>query len=183
MFSCVHRVGSPRFTVPPPYNWAVKKSDFPLRSAAGTDCAAAACPSARPAACSLSTLPTATFADRHFTDLPDYLRAGDLLVFNDTRVLAGASVRTQGNRRRGGNPDRARARRARSARAARRQQEAEARQSRIVLDDGSTIRVLGREGEFYTLRFDSAEPLEKLLAQARPHAVAAVYFARRRRRR
>ncbi|HLX01104.1 MAG TPA: tRNA preQ1(34) S-adenosylmethionine ribosyltransferase-isomerase QueA, partial [Trinickia sp.] len=37
--------------------------------------------------------------------------------------------------------------------------------SRIVLGDGSTIRVLGREGEFYTLRFESAEPLEKLLVR------------------
>jgi len=27
------------------------------------------------------------FADRRFTDLPEYLRPGDLLVFNDTRVL------------------------------------------------------------------------------------------------
>ena len=30
---------------------------------------------------------TRTTADRHFYDLPQFLRAGDLLVFNDTRVL------------------------------------------------------------------------------------------------
>ena len=28
-----------------------------------------------------------TFADRAFTDLIEYLRPGDLLVFNDTRVI------------------------------------------------------------------------------------------------
>jgi S-adenosylmethionine:tRNA ribosyltransferase-isomerase len=32
-----------------------------------------------------------------------------------------------------------------------------------VLEGGETVTVLGREGEFYTLRFDGAEPLEKLL--------------------
>ncbi|RMF34474.1 MAG: tRNA preQ1(34) S-adenosylmethionine ribosyltransferase-isomerase QueA, partial [Alphaproteobacteria bacterium] len=36
--------------------------------------------------------------DRHFRDLPAILRAGDLLVFNDTRVLP---VRLSGTRRRG----------------------------------------------------------------------------------
>jgi S-adenosylmethionine:tRNA ribosyltransferase-isomerase len=31
---------------------------------------------------------TGALADRHFTDLPELLRDGDLLVFNDTRVVA-----------------------------------------------------------------------------------------------
>jgi S-adenosylmethionine:tRNA ribosyltransferase-isomerase len=35
--------------------------------------------------------------------------------------------------------------------------------TRIVLDDGTTLTVQDREGEFYLLRFDGAEPLEKLL--------------------
>ncbi|KAA8918321.1 tRNA preQ1(34) S-adenosylmethionine ribosyltransferase-isomerase QueA, partial [Xanthomonas sontii] len=29
----------------------------------------------------------AAFADRHVRDLPELLRAGDLLIFNDTRVI------------------------------------------------------------------------------------------------
>ena len=29
-----------------------------------------------------------TIADRHFSDLPDLLQPGDLLVFNDTQVMA-----------------------------------------------------------------------------------------------
>ena len=31
--------------------------------------------------------PTRTLLDRQFTDLVEYLQSGDLLVFNDTRVL------------------------------------------------------------------------------------------------
>jgi S-adenosylmethionine:tRNA ribosyltransferase-isomerase len=34
---------------------------------------------------------------------------------------------------------------------------------RIVLADGSEVSVLGRDGEFFLLRFDTVEPLEKLL--------------------
>lgn len=42
-------------------------------------------------------------ADRHVSDLPDLLRAGDLLVFNDTRVIpAQLSARRAG---RGGGPE------------------------------------------------------------------------------
>jgi S-adenosylmethionine:tRNA ribosyltransferase-isomerase len=43
--------------------------------------------------------------DRMFRDLPEFLQPGDLLVFNDTRVLP--ALRTQGHRRCGGNSDRA----------------------------------------------------------------------------
>ena len=32
-------------------------------------------------------VPKARFFDRRFSDLREYLRPGDLLVFNDTRVL------------------------------------------------------------------------------------------------
>src|SRR5690554_2819212 len=39
---------------------------------------------------------TATFEDRQFTDLPVYLRAGDALVLNDTRVFPARLIgRTQ----------------------------------------------------------------------------------------
>ena len=34
---------------------------------------------------------------------------------------------------------------------------------RIVLADGSIVSVLGRDGEFFVLRFDTPEPLEKVL--------------------
>ena len=37
--------------------------------------------------------------------------------------------------------------------------------ARLLLADGSHADVLGREGEFYTLRFDASEPLERRLAR------------------
>ena len=39
-------------------------------------------------ACSSSTGTTGDIAHRRFFDLPEYLRAGDVLVLNDTRVSA-----------------------------------------------------------------------------------------------
>ncbi len=50
----------------------------------------------RPASRLLVATPD-TLLDRHVTDLPDLLRPGDLLVFNDTRVLP---ARLRGTRRR-----------------------------------------------------------------------------------
>ena len=41
-----------------------------------------------------------TITDQHFTDLPDRLRAGDMLIFNDTRVIP---ARLFGQRHRSGN--------------------------------------------------------------------------------
>jgi S-adenosylmethionine:tRNA ribosyltransferase-isomerase len=38
--------------------------------------------------------------------------------------------------------------------------------SRITLDEGTRLTVLGRDGEFYKLRFDTDEPLEKVLLRA-----------------
>jgi S-adenosylmethionine:tRNA ribosyltransferase-isomerase len=39
-------------------------------------------------------------------------------------------------------------------------------EGRITLDDGTRLTVLGRDGEFYRLRFDSDEPLERILLRA-----------------
>ena len=44
-------------------------------------------------------VPAQRFADRRFTDLVDYLHPGDLLVFNDTRVLP---ARLYGHKQTGG---------------------------------------------------------------------------------
>ncbi|UXI69543.1 tRNA preQ1(34) S-adenosylmethionine ribosyltransferase-isomerase QueA [Tahibacter amnicola] len=101
-------------------------------------------------------------ADRHFTDLPDYLRSGDLLVFNDTRVLP---ARLHGRKETGGaveiliervvGPHQARAQLGVSKKPR--------PGSRIELADGTTVTVLGRDGPFFDLAFDPAEPLEKIL--------------------
>jgi len=102
------------------------------------------------------------FADRQFTDLPHYLRAGDLLVFNDTRVL---HARLYGRKETGGTVAILieRITGTHEALAQLGVSKKPKQGSRIVLGDDSTVLVLGREGEFYSLRFESHEPLEKLL--------------------
>jgi S-adenosylmethionine:tRNA ribosyltransferase-isomerase len=104
------------------------------------------------------------FADRHFGDLLEYLRAGDLLVFNDTRVLP---ARLFGRKETGGAVEILieRVLGAHEARAQLGVSKKPKAGSRIALDDGSIVTVLGREGEFFTLRFDGSEPLERLLAR------------------
>jgi S-adenosylmethionine:tRNA ribosyltransferase-isomerase len=102
------------------------------------------------------------FADRHFVQLVDYLRPGDLLVFNDTRVLP---ARLFGRKESGGAVEILieRVIGAHEARAQLGVSKKPKAGSRIVLDGGPAVTVLGREGEFYTLRFDGPESLEKLL--------------------
>jgi len=109
-------------------------------------------------------VPAQTFDDRHFRDLPDLVREHDLLVFNDTRVLqarlfgrkdTGGAVEILIERVLGSHEALAQLGVSKKPRAG----------SRIILADGSEISVLGREGEFYKLRFETPEPLEKLLAR------------------
>ena len=102
------------------------------------------------------------FADLHVRDLPGLLQPGDLLVFNDTRVIP---ARLFGQKDSGGRveilierllPDeqaRAQVRASKSPRAG----------SRIVLDGGGQAEVLGRDGEFYRLRFEVEGGLEPWL--------------------
>ena len=101
--------------------------------------------------------------DRRMRELPELLQPGDLLVFNDTRVLparlfgckqSGGRVEILIERLLGAHEARVQMSASKPSRAG----------TRIELDDdaGSAI-VLGREGEFYLLRFDGEEPLEKLL--------------------
>jgi len=104
----------------------------------------------------------AGFSDRQIRDLPEFLRPGDLLVFNDTRVIP---ARLFGAKESGGRveilleritaTDQVRAQIGAS--------KSPKPSSRIRLDDGTQVTVLGREGEFYSLRFDTDEPLEDVL--------------------
>ena len=103
-----------------------------------------------------------SMVDRQFRELPDLLRAGDLLVFNDTRVLP---ARLFGRKETGGAVEILIERVTGSHEAtaqlgvSKKPKEVDA----IELADGSLARVLGRDGEFFRLRFESAEPLERLL--------------------
>lgn len=101
-------------------------------------------------------------SDRQLRELPDLLQAGDLLVFNDTRVLP---ARLFGRKETGGAVEILIERVTGSHEAtaqlgvSKKPKEGAA----IELADGSIARVLGRDGEFFRLRFESPEALEKLL--------------------
>lgn len=139
----------------------VKKSDF--RYDLPTELIAQHPLSARSASRLLVLPPApALWEDRAIRDLPGLLVPGDLLVFNDTRVIparlfgrkaTGGRVEVLVERVLGGNEARAQLGVSKSPAAG----------SELVLDDGTRVAVLGREGEFYRLRFESDEPLEKLL--------------------
>ena len=103
-----------------------------------------------------------SMVDRQFRELPDLLRSGDLLVFNDTRVLP---ARLFGRKESGGAVEILVERLSGSHEAtvqlgvSKKPKEGAA----IELADGTFARVLGRDGEFFRLRFESVEPLERLL--------------------
>jgi S-adenosylmethionine:tRNA ribosyltransferase-isomerase len=105
------------------------------------------------------------FADRRMRDLPEYLRAGDLLVFNDTRVIP---ARLFGHKDTGGRVEilLERLTGAHEALAQIGASKTPKPGGRIVLDEGTAVTVLGRDGEFHRLRFETDEPLEKLLLRA-----------------
>lgn len=107
----------------------------------------------------------AAFADRQVRDLPEWLAPGDLLVFNDTRVIP---ARLFGQKETGGRveilierllPDN-------EARAQVGASKPPKPGSRIALDAGGEAEVLGRDGEFYRLRFHVPSALESWLLQA-----------------
>ena len=102
------------------------------------------------------------FEDRRFTDLATLLRPGDLLVFNDTRVLP---ARLFGHKESGGAVEILieRVTGAHEARAQLGVSKKPKAGARIILHDGTEVSVLGRDGEFFLLRFETIEPLEKLL--------------------
>lgn len=105
-----------------------------------------------------------TKKDRKFYDLPDMLQPGDLLIFNDTRVLP---ARLHGHKESGGAVEILieRVTGAHEARAQLGVSKKPKEGGRIILADGSVITVLGRDGEFFLLRFEGDEPLERVLSR------------------
>jgi len=102
--------------------------------------------------------------DRRFRELPQLLAPGDLLVFNDTRVLparlfghkdSGGAVEILIERVLGAHAARAQLGVSKKPRAG----------AGIVLEDGSRLTVLGRDGEFFDLRLEGGETFDKLLAR------------------
>src|SRR2546422_7129082 len=104
----------------------------------------------------------ASIAGRRFSDLPDLLAPGDLLVFNDTRVI---KARLFGRKETGGLIE-VLIERLLSEREALAQVHAGRPAkpgSTLHLAGGLNVRVLGRVGEVYHLRFfEGASVLEQL---------------------
>jgi S-adenosylmethionine:tRNA ribosyltransferase-isomerase len=142
----------------------VKKSDFHFDL---PDALIAQAPLPERSASRLLVVPPgeAPFADRHVHDLPEWLQPGDLLVFNDTRVIP---ARLFGQKESGGRveilierllPENA-------ARAQVGASKSPKPGSRIQLDAGGEAEVIGRDGEFYQLRFHVPGALESWLQKA-----------------
>lgn len=111
-----------------------------------------------------------------FRALPALLEPGDLLVFNDTRVLparlygrkdTGGDVEILIERVLGTHEAKAQVRASKPLKPGR----------EVLLEDGTSVRVQGRDGEFYLLAFGGGEPLEKLLLKL-GHMPLPPYIAR-----
>jgi S-adenosylmethionine:tRNA ribosyltransferase-isomerase len=119
-------------------------------------------PLAERSASRLLVLDDGRLADRKFTDLPDLLAPGDLLVFNDTRVIharlhgikeTGGQVEVLVERTIGPHEALAQVRASKSPRTG----------SRLHLAGAFDVTVLGRVGEFFHLRFPEEDDLLALL--------------------
>ncbi len=148
----------------PPLSIALKKSDFHYELPAEL---IAQAPLAERSASRLLQVPPAPGAlvDAHVRDLPALLREGDLLVFNDTRVIP---ARLFGHKATGGRVEILieRLLGAQQARAQVGASKTPKPGSRIALDAGGEVEVLGRDGEFHLLEFHVAQPLEQWLLHA-----------------
>ena len=93
-----------------------------------------------------------SLADHRFSDLPGLLSSGDLLVFNDTRVI---KARLRGEKASGGSVEVLveRVLSEREALAQVRASKPPRPGSALRLSGPLEVQVLGREGEFYRLRF------------------------------
>ncbi len=131
--------------------------DYPLPAA----CIAQA-PLAERSASRLLVLAGSACTDRNFVDLPGLLATGDLLVMNDTRVLharlygckaTGGQVEVLVERVTGDDTVLAQVRASKTSKPG----------SRLRLEEAFEAEVLGRAGEFYSLKFpgDAIELIEK----------------------
>jgi len=100
--------------------------------------------------------------DQRFTDLPALLQAGDLLVFNDTRVIP---ARLFGRKDSGGRVETLieRVLGARQALVQVRASKPPRPGQKLMLEDGVTAEVRDRVGEFYVLTFDGESPVTEIL--------------------
>jgi S-adenosylmethionine:tRNA ribosyltransferase-isomerase len=111
-------------------------------------------PSAQRAASRLLYLdgPNGRYADARFQDLPGFLAAGDLLVFNDTRVI---KARLFGTRDSGGRVEFLLERICDGGHALAHGRASNPIRAGTAVDigDGETVRVVGRDGDLYRIAF------------------------------
>jgi len=142
----------------------VKRSDFHYNLPAGL---IAQTPLPERADSRLLVLPSdnAPLADQQMRDLPGLLRAGDLMIFNDTKVIP---ARLFGHKSSGGRVEILieRVLDETCALAQIGASKAPKPGSMIVLDAGATARVIERESGFYRLQFTLDEPLDIWLQHA-----------------
>ncbi len=119
-------------------------------------------PPAQRGASRLLQVDEAGLRDGWFADLPGLVREHDLLVLNDTRVL---KARLFGEKESGGKVEVLieRVQDDREVWAQVRASKSPREGSLLVLAEELPVRVLGRQGEFYRLRFEGDEPVHTLL--------------------
>jgi S-adenosylmethionine:tRNA ribosyltransferase-isomerase len=107
---------------------------------------------------------TGLLADGQFSQLPAHVARGDVMVFNDTRVIkarltgvkdSGGKIEVLVERVLAGDRVLAQVRASKSPRA----------ESRLLLAQGVVATVLGRQGEFFELRFEACANIYALLEQ------------------
>ena len=105
---------------------------------------------------------TGRLADRRFRDLPEELAPGDVVVFNDTRVI---KARLTGRKRSGGRIEALieRVIGADEAWAQLRASHAPREGSELVLADAIDVRVMERRGDLFRLRFPPCRSVFELL--------------------
>ena len=142
----------------------MKKSDFHYEL---PEALIAQAPLAERSASRLLLVPSgdAALSDLGVRDLPSLLQPGDLLVFNDTRVIP---ARLFGTKATGGRVEFLieRLLPGNEARAQLGFSKPPKPGSRIALDAGGEVEVLGREDSFWHLRFHVGESLEQWLQHA-----------------
>jgi len=121
------------------------------------------------------SLASGQLADRHFRDLPGLLTAGDLLVFNDTRVIP---ARLHGRKESGGRVEVMLERLLgdRECLAQLRVSKPLRRGGAILLEDGSRLLVKGREDAFFRLHLEEGSLSQKL--QSLGHMPLPPYITR-----
>jgi len=112
----------------------------------------------------LLRLADANWSDQRFADLPQFLRPGDVLVFNDTRVI---KARLYGVKASGGRIEALveRVTAAHEALVQMRASHAPRPGSRLRFEGGVDAEVLQRRDDLYLLRFEASDSVLELLEQ------------------